>query len=134
MPGGKPVKALTRKQTALRIQESINRWADFLGIKQTWILKVEVAEEVEGDGAETSWTANYRDAKIKFLYKRFSTAPDEELELYVLHELFHLVLADLEDSMVTAIGKEAVYKANLMPHIERLCDMLAGMLLRMQDD
>lgn len=93
---------------------------------------MEITDNIEDGGAATFWVDNYRDATIKFQFSQFRACDDEEVELFVLHELGHLLFADLADSVVGAIGRGTAFQSSYKPEQERLIDRLAVAFRRLR--
>ena len=129
---------LMKKLRLAEVQPLVDLWVERLGLQRFEIV-VEVGDAEENNLALTSFNGEGSRAKIVFhedFYKRDGLGPPG-LERTVIHELGHVMLAELDFSITDALdalggnspaGK--AYSAAIRQHEELLCDRLATALVR----
>jgi len=126
----------SQEETKLLIQSWLEDWGTFLGILNQWTVTIEFvsAKKLQKDSvAEIDWPPNYRKAIIHFnkscLSQHWHT--DEELEQSIVHELCHLLFADLWDTARKYL--DGPIFDEFKNEIEKAIDIQAIILIRMRD-
>lgn len=120
------------------IQETFDDWADFLGVKHQWAIelafkKANDMQDADSSG-ECSWPSNYRSAVIRFnmelIVKKQLTI--QEMRETVVHELGHLVNADIWD-LINDNFQGGVRKM-LLDQCEKEIDMWTRIVMRAREE
>jgi len=123
-------KKLTEKQLTARITQEVDYWADFYGLSQTWVIRVQVAHDLEDGGATIRWEPGYKDASLKFQYSDFCEASDVKIKSFVMHELGHLLFAPLTDAIRHAIGTGTMVERLYAYEEEGVVDSISHIIRR----
>lgn len=129
---------ITLEEYQAVIQEQYDDWSEFLGVHHQWSVELVTKKAKDmGDSdsvAECSWPWNYRSATIRFnvdhLLKKQPTF--REIRETVVHELGHLVNADLWD-LINANFQGNVRKM-LLDQCEKEIDTWTRIVMRARED
>ena len=121
-----------------RAKKEVERIAAFLGLQQTWAIHVRI-DDLRADehnpqrAANVQWPKNYREATIVFDRTFLKEHDDASLERTVLHELLHLVCAQLDDAMQENIGVSSYMWWTYNDHREAVLDTITNLMLLARD-
>jgi hypothetical protein len=104
----------------------VRLWQRRLGL-QHWTVTLFTRNFKDNTAAEVKWTKDYKGASIHFSKKWLlnETIPDKDRELTVVHELVHLIFADMDDRMEKMMGVGEVFYAYAEAR-EGMCDVIAA--------
>lgn len=96
------------------LRNRINVWTRRLGLDVSWQIDIEFKQRVvagrERCDAVTYPRPGYMTAKIIFDGERYEEMTEAQVDLLIVHELYHLIVARLDDRMHENIGEGLVYK------------------------
>ena len=110
-----------------RIQKVLDDWIPRLSLT-AWDITWELVDELKDDqnaSARITPMFPYQRAHIRFVRKAIDSAGiDAELEIFVIHELNHLLIAPLWETIDFYLGESKVAN-ELHANIETLMDVMA---------
>ena len=129
---------MARRRTKKTLKERVNKylveWADFLGLSQTWEIRFQIIDDIEGEtagghmaGAVIDVIFPYQRADIQVL-KSLESYSEYDIERTVLHELIHIPLSFTPAYLKGAASQE-VYDT-VRSQMETVADVFTRLLLR----
>ncbi len=118
----------TKKTNQRQLRKLVDLWATRMGLT-SWRIDVNFKTLPKNTLAHTIWADGYQTGEICIDDDKVSQLDNRSQEAIVIHELFHLCLAHLDDTLSDYCGQGSVYKA-ADKQCEILCDATAQMLQR----
>jgi hypothetical protein len=124
---------LTLRQATERVRHIVDEYLDSFGLVPEWSLSVSLVardqmHDKEAD-AEIGWPRSYRSAQLRVNADHARTAPIEQLRRTLRHELLHLVLAPLIETIEAHVGEETVVGRAVDRSVETVVDRLTHLLV-----
>lgn len=108
----------------------MRKWQSRLGLQHWGTIRLSVRAFKEMTAAQVAWSASYKDASILFGQKWLNSdhRTDADTEEVIVHELIHLLFADMDDRLEGYFGAGEVLQQYAATR-EGMCDVLATILI-----
>lgn len=112
------------------IYKLVRLWQKRMGLNHWGDIKLYTRTFKDKTAAEVKWTRGYKGASIHFSTKWLvdKTLTIEEVEATVVHELCHLLFADMDDKLERYLGIGECFHEYGVAR-EGMCDTIANMLI-----
>ena len=124
-------KTVGDRERYKRVEPLLNGWLLYLGLAQTWHVSLVFTDEL-GSGrvfATIDLDTPYRRAVIRIIRKALDGAAADDVQLYLVHEVVHILLAPLEKFAKESLGTDL--NDRFQSTIEEQTDIITNVLLRM---
>ena len=112
------------------LRNRINIWQrrTFL---EFWQLDIQFRDKLESNAAAiTTWSHGYSSGTIHFSVDAYNAMDEDEVDLLIVHELYHLFTAREDDALADMVGRDGeVYKSCSKP-AELSADHFAKVLVK----
>lgn len=109
-------------------------WMNRTGLDRTWVVVMHFQDRVTVDGtrckAVIDWAEGYQTADLYIAKWFYDEADGPTMDHLLLHELDHLILARVEDTLKEHIGPDTVVHKAYTKEAERAGDVFAKILIR----
>ena len=99
----------------------------------TWTLVLHLVEGIKEQpnaGALTSWARNYHTAHISFKRSDYDDRTPREMDLTIVHELYHLLAAREDDAVEAMVGSEGTVYKGYSKEQEHIADAFAAAIVK----